>query len=229
MRSLRRPACPGAARTASTTRTSLRATMHPHDSDVARRIFSLAIRRPMQTFRYGRSLLNGRGFLGAATAHAAFRVTAPVHASATGVGTRVGVPGAHRSAQLVRSLGPTRADGPDLEVKGNIMEHEYTIEDGRTTVAKVSKKWFRVADTYGVEVAPGGTGGDLGRHGGSGHHGTPGTLIPDQGRPAVTEAMRRGSGRGAATAPGPAPGRVPHAAPLWLPPHILILRSGYRQ
>ena len=47
------------------------------------------------------------------------------------------------------------ADGPDLEVKGNILDHEYTIEGGRSTVAEVSKKWFRVADTYGVEVAPG--------------------------------------------------------------------------
>ena len=47
------------------------------------------------------------------------------------------------------------ADGPDLEVQGNIVDHEYTIEDGRTKVAEVSKKWFRVADTYGVEVAPG--------------------------------------------------------------------------
>jgi uncharacterized protein YxjI len=47
------------------------------------------------------------------------------------------------------------ADGPDLEVKGNILDHEYTIEDGRSTVAEVSKKWFRVADTYGVEIAPG--------------------------------------------------------------------------
>jgi uncharacterized protein YxjI len=47
------------------------------------------------------------------------------------------------------------ADGPDLDVKGNIVDHEYTIEDGWTTVAEVSKKWFRVADTYGVEVASG--------------------------------------------------------------------------
>jgi uncharacterized protein YxjI len=47
------------------------------------------------------------------------------------------------------------ADGRDLEVKGNILDHEYTIEDGRTKAAEVSKKWFRVADTYGVEVAPG--------------------------------------------------------------------------
>ena len=47
------------------------------------------------------------------------------------------------------------ADGRDLEVKGNILDHEYTIEDGRTKAAEVSKKWFRIADTYGVEVAPG--------------------------------------------------------------------------
>ena len=47
------------------------------------------------------------------------------------------------------------ADGPDLDVKGNLVDHEYTIEDGGSTVAEVSKRWFRVADTYGVEVAPG--------------------------------------------------------------------------
>lgn len=45
--------------------------------------------------------------------------------------------------------------GPDLDVRGNIVDHEYTIEDGRSTVAEVSKKWFRIADTYGVEVAAG--------------------------------------------------------------------------
>ena len=47
------------------------------------------------------------------------------------------------------------ANGPDLDVQGNILDHEYTIDDGRSRVAEVSKKWFRVADTYGVEVAPG--------------------------------------------------------------------------
>jgi uncharacterized protein YxjI len=45
--------------------------------------------------------------------------------------------------------------GPDLEIQGNIVDHEYTFTDGRATVASVSKKWFRVADTYGVEVVPG--------------------------------------------------------------------------
>jgi uncharacterized protein YxjI len=46
-------------------------------------------------------------------------------------------------------------DGPDLDVKGNILDHEYTIEDGGDKVAEVSKKWFRVRDTYGVEIQPG--------------------------------------------------------------------------
>jgi uncharacterized protein YxjI len=46
-------------------------------------------------------------------------------------------------------------DGPDLDVKGNILDHEYEIEEGRHKVAEVSKKWLRVRDTYGVEIEPG--------------------------------------------------------------------------
>lgn len=46
-------------------------------------------------------------------------------------------------------------DGPDMEVKGNIVDHEYKIEEGHTRIAEVSKKWFRVRDTYGVGIAPG--------------------------------------------------------------------------
>jgi uncharacterized protein YxjI len=45
--------------------------------------------------------------------------------------------------------------GPDLEVQGNILDHEYTIGEGRDRVAEVAKKWFRVADTYGVEIDAG--------------------------------------------------------------------------
>jgi uncharacterized protein YxjI len=47
------------------------------------------------------------------------------------------------------------ANGPDLEVQGNLLDHEYRIGEGRSKVAEVSKKWFRVADTYGVEIEPG--------------------------------------------------------------------------
>jgi uncharacterized protein YxjI len=44
-------------------------------------------------------------------------------------------------------------DGPNLEVQGDLLAHEYRIGDGKHKVAKVSKKWFRIRDTYGVQVA----------------------------------------------------------------------------
>jgi uncharacterized protein YxjI len=40
-----------------------------------------------------------------------------------------------------------------LEVHGNILDHEYTIGEGRDKAAEASKKWFRVRDSYGVEIA----------------------------------------------------------------------------
>ena len=46
-------------------------------------------------------------------------------------------------------------DGPDLRVQGNVVDHEYKIERDGQPVAEVSKRWFRVRDSYGVEVAPG--------------------------------------------------------------------------
>ena len=47
------------------------------------------------------------------------------------------------------------SDAPDLKAKGNIVDHEYEIKRDGDTIATVSKRWFRVRDTYGVEVAPG--------------------------------------------------------------------------
>jgi len=41
----------------------------------------------------------------------------------------------------------------DLEAKGNIVDHEYKIERDGDKVAEVSKRWFRVRDTYGIEIA----------------------------------------------------------------------------
>ena len=43
--------------------------------------------------------------------------------------------------------------GNDLEAKGNIVDHEYKIERDGDKVAEVSKRWFRVRDTYGIEIA----------------------------------------------------------------------------
>lgn len=47
------------------------------------------------------------------------------------------------------------ADGPDLDVQGNILDHEYSIGEGRDKIAEISKKWFRIADTYGVQIEQG--------------------------------------------------------------------------
>jgi uncharacterized protein YxjI len=45
--------------------------------------------------------------------------------------------------------------GDDLDVHGNIVDHEYAIERHGDKVAEVSKRWFRVRDTYGIEILPG--------------------------------------------------------------------------
>jgi uncharacterized protein YxjI len=47
------------------------------------------------------------------------------------------------------------ADGPGMDVQGNIVDHEYHISQGGEEVAEVSKRWFRIADTYGVDVVEG--------------------------------------------------------------------------
>ncbi len=46
------------------------------------------------------------------------------------------------------------AGDQEWKVQGNIVDHEYEIEDDGRKIAEVSKKWFRVRDTYGVEIAP---------------------------------------------------------------------------
>ncbi len=45
--------------------------------------------------------------------------------------------------------------GEDLKAHGNIVDHEYEIERHGEKVAEVSKKWFRVRDTYGIQLAQG--------------------------------------------------------------------------
>ena len=44
-------------------------------------------------------------------------------------------------------------DAEDLKAHGNIVDHEYEIERDGDTIATVSKKWFRVRDSYGVQMA----------------------------------------------------------------------------
>jgi len=42
-----------------------------------------------------------------------------------------------------------------MEAKGDIVDHEYKIERGGNQVAEISRRSFRVRDTYGIEIDPG--------------------------------------------------------------------------
>ena len=72
-------------------------------------------------------------------------------------------PGGERLAMVKKALiAPLRdrwtvkiGSGPDLDVQGNILDHEYRIGEGRDQIAEVSKKWFRLRDSYGVQIDPG--------------------------------------------------------------------------
>ena len=43
----------------------------------------------------------------------------------------------------------------ELSAKGNVVDHEFEIERDGDKVAEISKRWFRVRDTYGIEIASG--------------------------------------------------------------------------
>ena len=47
------------------------------------------------------------------------------------------------------------ADGSQLEAVGNILDKEFDIQDAGGPIAHISRRWFRIRDTYGVDVMPG--------------------------------------------------------------------------
>ena len=47
------------------------------------------------------------------------------------------------------------ADGSQLEAVGNVLDKEFEITAGNQVLARISRAWFRIRDTYGVDVAPG--------------------------------------------------------------------------
>jgi uncharacterized protein YxjI len=49
-----------------------------------------------------------------------------------------------------KSAEPERPCGDE----GTHPHHEHTHTDGRTPVATVTRKWFRMTDTYGVDIDP---------------------------------------------------------------------------
>jgi uncharacterized protein YxjI len=43
-------------------------------------------------------------------------------------------------------------DGRELEVHGDFFDHEFEIEDDGHRVARVSRKWFSIRDTYAIDI-----------------------------------------------------------------------------
>ena len=57
---------------------------------------------------------------------------------------------------LFRARFTVDVPGPlDLEAKGDFLNHEYAFERDDREVARVSKKWFSLADTYAIDVEEG--------------------------------------------------------------------------
>lgn len=57
---------------------------------------------------------------------------------------------------LLRCKFTVDVPGPDdLEAQGNFLEYHYRFERGGREIAQVSKKWFALRDTYGIEISEG--------------------------------------------------------------------------
>jgi uncharacterized protein YxjI len=57
---------------------------------------------------------------------------------------------------LLRARFTVDVPGPDdLEAAGDFLDHEYTFARAGGEVARVSKKWFSLTDTYGVDINEG--------------------------------------------------------------------------
>ncbi|MFD2164864.1 LURP-one-related/scramblase family protein [Thalassotalea euphylliae] len=46
-----------------------------------------------------------------------------------------------------------KTPGADVEVTGDIFSHEYQFVAAGQLIAQVSKRWFSIGDTYGVDIA----------------------------------------------------------------------------
>lgn len=47
------------------------------------------------------------------------------------------------------------AGGGELTVNGNVLDKEFDIEHDGRPVARISRKWFRIRDTYAVDIDDG--------------------------------------------------------------------------
>jgi len=57
---------------------------------------------------------------------------------------------------LFRARFSVDVPGPDdLEAKGNFLDHDYAFERGGREVARASKKWVSLSDTYSIDIDEG--------------------------------------------------------------------------
>jgi uncharacterized protein YxjI len=49
----------------------------------------------------------------------------------------------------------TLEDGSHLAIHGDVFAHEFTLRRGEATIAHISRQWFSLGDTYGIDIAPG--------------------------------------------------------------------------
>lgn len=61
----------------------------------------------------------------------------------------------HRAHIDLHGSATNHGGGGRLEAVGNIIDKDFEVRDGDQVVAEISRKWFRLRDTYGVDVAPG--------------------------------------------------------------------------
>ena len=47
------------------------------------------------------------------------------------------------------------AGGARLEAVGNFADKDWELKDGHHVIGRISRRWFRIRDTYGVEVEQG--------------------------------------------------------------------------
>ena len=60
-----------------------------------------------------------------------------------------------RNAAMRDRWAVTLTAGEALQLRGAVPDHEYRIIAGGRQVAEVSKRWFRLRNTYGVAIPAG--------------------------------------------------------------------------
>lgn len=62
-------------------------------------------------------------------------------------------------AEIVKRISFFKAsyyvDGPGWEVIGSVMDHDYTISDGRYDIVDLHKAWLSWGDSYEIDIADG--------------------------------------------------------------------------